>query len=820
MDFTLKTALAVFLSVTVLSLLLLASWTQDTAAAQTTDTPTPVPTAEQPDNFSAEDLAAALAAKKKAQKYPNMDSNLNNIVQQVETGQFTAQAAAASAPIHQEQSVAVTLYITEGYADALAAYLESNGASPRNIGADYIEAYIPVSLLPEASEREGVISIRTIIPPQPAQGVVVSEGVAAHGAPSWHAAGIKGRGVIIGVIDVGFEGFRALMGTELPASVEARCYTDIGAFSSSLSDCEVNEYVHGTAVTEAAFDIAPEAAYYISNPVSFGDLQTAVNWMIDNDVDVINYSLNGLWEGPGDGTTPFSNGALRTVDTAVENGTTFVNSAGNEARATWFGSTNRQPFNPRYPFRFQRWSGSDVTNCANLTSGEIFIAQLRWDDTWSGARRDLDLILFDSEIEIVSSSSDFQFGGALHIPFEFLRYTPSASGTYCLVVSHRNSNPSFPSWIQLQALSSETLERHTTHHSIGSPAESANPGLLAVGAAGRNGSVSNSFDTTIIEPFSSQGPTPDGRVKPDIVGVDAGQTVTLRSDTNPDGYFFGTSQSSPHVAGLAALVKQSNPAYTPAQIAQYLKNNAEARGAVPNNTWGYGFANLPASDAVAPTPVPTATPVSPTVPPEVLNRISALETLVETLRGLISTLEGSISALNDSVSALTGRVAALESGASIPTPVPTPTTVPGETPVPTPTQTPVADACLTGIASDGAVNGSWTSACTTDRNLITANARIGTRNAGYYTFALSQQSEVTMTLESSEDTYLFLLSGHGRDGEKVAENDDIDTPGRNYNSRIVETLAAGEYTILATTYDLASQPGGVGDFTLTVSGIR
>ena len=120
------------------------------------------------------------------------------------------------------------------------------------------------------------------------------------------------------------------------------------------------------------------------------------------------------------------------------------------------------------------------------------------------------------------------------------------------------------------------------------------------------------------------------------------------------------------------------------------------------------------------------------------------------------------------------------------------------------------------ITSDGATNGSWNSACTTDRNLITANAPVGTRYAGYYTFVLSQQSEVTITLESSEDTYLFLLSGHGRNGSVIEQNDDIDSGAQNYNSRIVETLAAGEYTIVATTYNLAT----AGDFTLTVSSIR
>ena len=41
-------------------------------------------------------------------------------------------------------------------------------------------------------------------------------------------------------------------------------------------------------------------------------------------------------------------------------------------------------------------------------------------------------------------------------------------------------------------------------------------------------------------------------------------------------------------------MKQRNPTYTPAQIADYLKDNALPRGeTVPNNTWGYGLAFLP-----------------------------------------------------------------------------------------------------------------------------------------------------------------------------------------------------------------------------------
>ena len=810
----------------------------DSAAAQTANTPTPVPTPEQTGDSDVQDLPP-IEGKLNPPQYPNMDSNLNRIMQQAQSGQFTTQAAAERAPLHSGASVAVTLYITEGYADAISDYLTANGGDPRNIGADYIEAYMPVSLLPAASQQEGVISVRTIIPPQPAQGAVVSEGAAAHGVPAWHTAGVKGQDVKIGVIDVGFEGFRSLMGTELPRTVQARCYTDVGVHTSVIDDCTDSEdrestRKHGTAVTEAIFDIAPDATYYIANTYSYGDLLDAVEWMTSQGVDIINHSVGWSFNGPGDGTTPYGHSPLRTVDAAVAGGITWINAAGNGARTNWFGPFANPDFNNDDWHNFE---GAD--ECSSVTIDlepkESFTAQLRWADAWGGASNDLDLHLIAPTVSgiftwsnAVASSENDQFGNGSHTPYERIRleYGDIPNGEYCLAV--RIFDAYAPSWIQLQVWGARELEYYTTHHSIGNPAESSNPGLIAVGAAGRSGSVANPFDTNTIEPFSSRGPTLDDRTKPDIVGADAGQSVTHRSERNPNGYFFGTSQASPHVAGLAALVKQRFPNYSPQQVTRYLKDNAERRGAVPNNTWGYGFAKMPASDAATPTPEPTPV-TAPTVPAEVLNRISALETLVATLQGLISTLEGSISTLNSNVSALASRVAALEADASSPQPtptqtpvVPTPMTVPDETPVPTPTtepaptQTPVADACLTGIASDGAANGSWSGACTTDRILITANAPVGTRYAGYYTFVLSQQSEVTITLESSEDTYLFLLSGHGRNGDVIEQNDDIDSDAQNYNSRVVTTLAAGEYTILATTYELAK----AGGFTLMVSGTK
>jgi len=68
---------------------------------------------------------------------------------------------------------------------------------------------------------------------------------------------------------------------------------------------------------------------------------------------------------------------------------------------------------------------------------------------------------------------------------------------------------------------------------------------------------------------------------------------------------------------------------------------------------------------------------------------------------------------------------------------------------------------------------------------------------------------VTIDLTSSKDTYLFLLEGNNENGSIIERNDD---GGTGFNSRITRTLAAGTYTIEATTYRTDT-----GSFVLRVS---
>ena len=108
---------------------------------------------------------------------------------------------------------------------------------------------------------------------------------------------------------------------------------------------------------------------------------------------------------------------------------------------------------------------------------------------------------------------------------------------------------------------------------------------------------------TVIETYSSQGPTLDGRVKPDLVAADCAPT-TIEAE------FCGTSQSAPFVTGAAALLLEADPSLTPSALAALLKQRAVPLGSpVPNNVFGAGRL------ALGPTPVAIPTAAAFVSPP-------------------------------------------------------------------------------------------------------------------------------------------------------------------------------------------------------------
>ncbi|MBI3241185.1 MAG: S8 family serine peptidase [Chloroflexi bacterium] len=109
--------------------------------------------------------------------------------------------------------------------------------------------------------------------------------------------------------------------------------------------------------------------------------------------------------------------------------------------------------------------------------------------------------------------------------------------------------------------------------------------------------------------FSSRGPALAGDgdlLKPDIMapGVDVLAAVSPAAGGRNWDFLSGTSMSSPHMAGLGALLKQAHPDWTPAMIksafmttASQTRNNGSA---IPGNSFGYGAGQVVPNSAVNP----------------------------------------------------------------------------------------------------------------------------------------------------------------------------------------------------------------------------
>lgn len=116
-----------------------------------------------------------------------------------------------------------------------------------------------------------------------------------------------------------------------------------------------------------------------------------------------------------------------------------------------------------------------------------------------------------------------------------------------------------------------------------------------------------------IAPFSSRGPTVDGRIKPNLVapGFDVPSSMNnlqypgWKVDEMMDTSIFrgqkqiwavasGTSMAAPHMTGIVALILQANPNLNHIDVKNILESTAtqdDETGAVPNNTYGYGKVN-------------------------------------------------------------------------------------------------------------------------------------------------------------------------------------------------------------------------------------
>lgn len=115
--------------------------------------------------------------------------------------------------------------------------------------------------------------------------------------------------------------------------------------------------------------------------------------------------------------------------------------------------------------------------------------------------------------------------------------------------------------------------------SLGSAADGDT--IISVGAVLSDGNIAF---------FSSNGPTSDGRTKPDVLAMGVNVYTASKEGTSRYEFSSGTSYSTPITAGVCALLLSAHPELTPIQIREALRMTANNFSA-PNNIMGWGIIN-------------------------------------------------------------------------------------------------------------------------------------------------------------------------------------------------------------------------------------
>jgi len=372
---------------------------------------------------------------------------------------------------------------------------------------------------------------------------LTSEGLSYLSAEVAHAGGLTGSGIKVAVIDGGFD------------TTSPEISDNVREFRNLRSDGR-NPSQHGTAVSEIIVDVAPNAELYLYAISTSGDFLQAVDLAVSQGAKIISISLGFIGVLPHDGTSAVS----RKLDDARSKGVLPIVAAGNSATRHWRGEFRDSNSNGWHNFE----GSSERITLSHGTSS--FCTVLIWDN-WPVSNQDYDLYLFDGTTAVANSTT-LQTG--TQPPGEHFCFTPPAGALqsgkkYELAIRNKTAtrNVIFDLFVY-----SASLSKPVAAHSIEVPADAR--GAVAVGAIHWE---SGKRPSSIIESYSSQGPTMDGRTKPDVVAPSCVSTTAYGTSG-----FCGTSAAAPHAAGVAALLLSGNPSLTADDLQILLEKGAADLG--------------------------------------------------------------------------------------------------------------------------------------------------------------------------------------------------------------------------------------------------
>jgi hypothetical protein len=427
----------------------------------------------------------------------------------------------------------------------------------------FVRVLLPFRLL---KKFDSLPDVRIVRAPTPAKelygmGAYVSESVILTGASIYQDSGWTGAGVKVAVVDLGFDGFsQAKSLGELPSDAIGIDFSGTGLEADTA---------HGVGVAEHVADMAPGVTLYCMKIGDEVDLQNAADYIRDNGIKIANHSVGWVNASYYDDSGPINS----IINNSHENdGVFWAISAGNDAQRHWRAQGWYDPDGDGW-FNFNlNDEGMNLTS--DYGTARIF---LNWDQyDWSAT--DLDLYVVDKRGKVVASSTYAQNGP--QEPSEAVGFNYNSRFAPYQIMIKLYSGPTDNLDMTIFSFY-HNLEYAAAASSLMDPANAS--GAYSVAAIDQ---ADWNLENPPPEPYSSQGPTNDGRFKPDITAPDGTTSWTYGIEDS-----YGTSFSSPTVAGAAALLLEEDSTLTADGLATTLSGLAIDIGD-PGPDWVFGAGKL------------------------------------------------------------------------------------------------------------------------------------------------------------------------------------------------------------------------------------
>ncbi len=408
-------------------------------------------------------------------------------------------------------------------------------------------------------------------------------GIMAVKAPQAWAKSNQGQGARVLVLDTGIDQNHPSLKANFEQGKDFTGESDGSDFSDKVghgSHCSGT--IAGVLDNNGFTGVAPQAKLLMGrvcseNGCSNAAIAAGINWGITQKVDVISMSLGGAWSTPGerDAIAKAAKAGLTVVAASGNDGTGKVSYPAALPTVIAVGAVDstlkKTDFSQWGPELAVVAPGAAVVSTVPQGTGREASVQL----TVAGKKAAVNSTTFQGAREVLTAETNTLVDCGLGKDADFAG--KDVKGKYALI---GRGEINF----------SVKIQNAIKAGAVGAVIYNNAPGLI-------QGALTSDGSTLPVAVFMIEQEI--GKKIQTSLAAGTAVQATLQTVATDYAAFDGTSMATPHVAGVAALIKAANKNLNGAQVKQILQSTATALGPNDANQYGAGIVNAEAAVAAA-----------------------------------------------------------------------------------------------------------------------------------------------------------------------------------------------------------------------------